>query len=56
MKQAGLFDLDDRRKRLSDIGDQLGAYSGVIDFEMFRAELEAAVNQGRAVEWKEIPS
>ena len=46
MQQTGFFDLDDRLKRLSDIGDQLEAYSAVIDFEMFRAELEAAVNYG----------
>lgn len=44
MQQAGFFDLDDRLKRLSDIGDELEVYSGVIDFEMFRSDLEAAVN------------
>jgi hypothetical protein len=32
----GLFDLDDRLKRLSDIGDQLEAFSRVVNFEMFR--------------------
>ena len=44
MRQAGFFDLDVRLKRLSDIGDQLETYSAAIDFEMFRADLEAAVN------------
>ena len=44
MKQAGFFDLDDRLKRLSDIGDQLEAYRSAIDFEMFRADLETAVS------------
>ncbi len=48
MQQAGFFDLDDRLKRLSDIGDQLEACSAVIDFEMFRAELGAAVNYSDA--------
>ena len=40
----GFFDLDDRLRRLSDIGDQLEAFSRVVDFEMFRPELEAALN------------
>lgn len=44
LEQAGFFDLDDRLKRLSDIGDQLESYSALIDFEMFRPELNAAVN------------
>jgi hypothetical protein len=39
-RQPGLFDVDDRLKRLSDIGDQLEAFSAVVDFEMFRPELE----------------
>jgi transposase len=45
-KQAGLFDVDERLKRLSDIGDQLEAFSAVVDFEMFRPELEAALRYG----------
>src|SRR4249920_2041528 len=45
-KQAGLFDVDERLKRLSDIGDQLEACSAVVDFEMFRPELEAALRYG----------
>ena len=39
----GLFDVDERLRRLSDIGDQLEAYASVIDFEIFRADLEAAL-------------
>ncbi len=38
----GFFDVEDRLKRLSDIGDQLEAYASVVDFEMFRPALEAA--------------
>jgi IS5 family transposase len=43
-RQPGLFDVDDRLKRLSDIGDQLEAFSTVVEFEMFRPELEAALS------------
>ena len=41
--QAGLFDVDDRLKRLSDLGDQLEAFATAVDFEIFRAELELAL-------------
>ena len=43
-RQPGLFDVDDRLKRLSDIGDQLEAFSTVVDFEIFRPELDAALS------------
>jgi IS5 family transposase len=43
-RQPGLFDVDERLKRLNDIGDQLKAFSMVVDFEMFRAELAAALH------------
>jgi transposase len=45
-RQPGLFDVDERLKRLSDIGDQLEAFSRVVDFEMFRPELNAALRYG----------
>ena len=41
--QHGLFDVEERLQRLSDIGDQLEAYAAVVDFEIFRADLEAAL-------------
>jgi hypothetical protein len=41
--QPGFFDADDRLKRLSDLGDQLDAFRTVVDFEMFRPELNAAI-------------
>lgn len=44
MDQPGFFDFDERLKRLSDLGDQLEAYTAMIDFEMFRSDLDAAVN------------
>jgi transposase, IS5 family len=45
-RQPGLFDVDERLRRLSDIGDQLEAFAAVVDFEMFRPELEAALRYG----------
>ena len=42
--QAGLFDVDDRLRRLSDLGDQLEAYARVVDFEVFRPELDKALS------------
>ena len=45
-RQPGLFDVDDRLQRLSDIGDQLEAFSAVVDFEMFRPALETALRYG----------
>ena len=43
-KLPGLFDVEERLRRLSDIGDQLEAFSTVVDFEMFRPELDAALS------------
>ena len=37
--QTGFFDIDDRLKRLSDLGDQLLAFGKVVDFEVFRPDL-----------------
>ena len=45
-RQPGLFDVDERLGRLSGIGDQLEAFAAVVDFEMFRPELEAALGYG----------
>ena len=33
--QRGLFDVDDRLKRLSDLGDQLEAFRTTVEFEIF---------------------
>lgn len=41
--QPGFFDIDERLKRLSDLGDQLEAFAGVVDFEIFRADLVKAL-------------
>ena len=41
--QPGFFDIDHRLKRLSDLGDQLEAFQGAVDFEVFRAELNTAL-------------
>ena len=39
----GLFDVDERLKRLSDLGDQLLAFTTAVDFEIFRPELTRAL-------------
>lgn len=41
--QTGFFDIDDRLKRLSDLGDQLEAYAAAVAFEIFRADLDKAL-------------
>src|SRR5215469_11419613 len=41
--QAGFFDVDERLKRLSDLGDQLLAFAAAMDFEVFRPELTRAL-------------
>src|SRR3984893_11455579 len=42
-RQAGFFDVDDRLKRLNDLGDQLEAFEAAVEFEAFRPELNAAL-------------
>src|SRR5437588_6295579 len=42
--QPGFFDIDDRLKRLSALGDQLEAFRVAVDFETFRLELNAALS------------
>ena len=39
----GFFDVDERLAELSAKGDDLERVKGLVDFEMFRAALEAAV-------------
>src|ERR1700730_5204448 len=41
--QPGSFDIDDRLRRLSDLGDHLEAFRASLDFEIFRPELDAAL-------------
>lgn len=43
MRQAGFSDVEERLLRLSDLGDQLEAFAGVVDFEQFRPELDQAL-------------
>ena len=42
--QQSFFDIDDRLKRLSDLGDQLETFRSAVDFELFRPELNAALS------------
>jgi len=41
--EAGFFDIDERLKELSAKGDDLERLTAIVDFEMFRADLERAV-------------
>src|SRR5215469_372609 len=41
--QAGFFDVEERLKELSAKGDELERLNAVVDFELFRADLERAV-------------
>ena len=41
--QLGFFDVDERLRRLSDLGDHLEAFQSAIDFEVFRADLIVGV-------------
>lgn len=43
--QRGFFDLDERHAALSKAGDPLERLSWVVDFELFRADLEAALKR-----------
>ena len=40
--QAGFFDIEERLKELSTKGDTLERLSGLVDFELFRPDLERA--------------
>src|SRR4028119_2417470 len=42
-RQPGFFDMDERLKRLSDLGDQMEAFAAAVDFELFRPTLDAAL-------------
>jgi transposase len=42
--QRGFFDVDERLKRLSDLGDQLEVFQSAVDFEMFRPQLNAVLS------------
>ena len=45
-RQAGLFDTDERLRALSAAGDPLERLAAVVDFELFRPELETALARG----------
>lgn len=42
-RQPGFFDVEERLRRLSDLGDQLEAFATAVNFEMFRPALDAAL-------------
>ena len=45
--QAGFFDIDERLKQLSAKGDGLERLKAVVDFELFRVDLERAVPRSK---------
>ncbi len=45
-RAPGLFDVEERLQRLSDIGDQLEVYGKTVDFEVFRINLDKALAYG----------
>jgi IS5 family transposase len=45
MKQHGFFDVEERLRRVSDLGDPLEAMDAVIDFEGFRPALDEALKR-----------
>lgn len=45
MNQVGFFDVDERLKRVSDLGDPLEVMTDVIDFEGFRSVLDLALKR-----------
>ena len=54
-RSRGFFDLDDRLAELSVKGDSLECMRALIDFEMFRAALEAGAltrRSGRKASWR----
>jgi len=42
-RQPGLFDIDERLRDLSAKGDDLERLNAIVDFELFRSDLEQAV-------------
>ena len=54
--QAGFFDVDERLKQLSAKGDNLERLSAVVDFELFRADLEPIHKVVESEESVVIPS
>jgi IS5 family transposase len=48
--EPGLFDIDERLKRLEGPGDPLLGFARVVDFEIFRPELEKALAYANGTE------
>src|SRR5438309_2343263 len=55
-RQPGFFDVDARLRELSAKGDDLERISGLIDFEIFRPELERAVPRSDIAEPNRNPT
>ncbi len=55
-QQPGFFDVDGRLRELSAKGDDLERIAGLVDFEMFRPELEDAVPRSTEPRVAVLPS
>ena len=45
--QFGIFDVDNRLRRLSKMGDALERINRIVDWEMFRPIIESALKESR---------
>jgi IS5 family transposase len=48
--EPGFFDVEERLKELSAKGDELERLNAVVDFELFRSDLERAVPRSEPIE------
>lgn len=53
--QLGLFDVDERLKRLSGLSDHKEAFSAAVDFEMFCDGLVAALDYSNGLQGRRPP-
>lgn len=53
--QAGFRDIDERYAKLSDGGDSLERLTAVVDFEVFRRQLKAALNRSNRLKGDRPP-
>ncbi len=52
----GLFAVEERLKRLSELGDQLETYARAVDFEAFRLDLEKALSYSTGAQGGRLPT
>ena len=55
MKQLGLFGLSKRLKDLSESGDPLEKLKAIVNFELFRNELEKGLGFSEGLKEEDLP-